>query len=114
LVPVEAYIAQQPSPGREMLDYLYQLFTRQDLKAKMSYGIPFYYGNKWVCYTNYRPQKGLEVCFTRAHEFTDPTGLLQAHNRKMIKGISYRHLTEIDEAALLLILEKALKLDQKT
>ncbi len=94
------------------MDYCYHLCTQQGLSPKLSYGIPFYYGQRWVCYTNNKPKAGMELCFTRGFEFEDPTGLLQAHGRKMIKGVTFKTLEEIDEPALLAILETAIRLDQ--
>lgn len=109
--PVDEYINQLPSPEREIADYLHQLFLNIELKPKLGFGLPFYYGHKWICYIHPLKTSGIELCFTRAHQFKDPTGLLQIKKRKQIKGITIMRLNEIDEGALLEILDAAMALD---
>lgn len=111
--PVSEYIHKLPSPEREIADYLHQLFIGLDLKPKLGFGLPFYYGKKWICYIHPLKTGGVELCFMRAHQFEDPTGLLQIKQRKQIKGITIMTLDEIDERALLKILDAAMVLDNE-
>jgi hypothetical protein len=109
--PVEKYILNQQGAERAILDYCHHFFTRAGLQPKLSYGLPFYYGVKWVCYCHPLKAGGVELCFTRAAEFTDPTGLLKLQKRKSIAGIIFKRLEDIPEKALLQILEAALAVD---
>lgn len=110
--PVDAYIYKCPSPEREIMAYLHHLFLKLQLKPKLSYGLPFYYGKRWLCYLHPLKEGGLELCFPRAQEFEDPTGLLQIKSRKRIKGITINNLNEINESAILKIVDVAIEIDQ--
>lgn len=102
-----------PAAQQELLGFLHHYFERQGLRSKIAYRIPFYYGKKWICYLN--PQKdgqSLELCFPRAHQFKDPTGLLQARGRKQIKGLLLKASEDIPLDAIQEILDQAQNLDQ--
>lgn len=111
MLPVEEYILTKPSPRREMLDYCYQLCLSHGLKPKLSYGIPFYFGKRRICYTNYHPQQGLEFCFIYGQKMIENKHLLKAKKRNEIMGITYKNLASIDEAILKVLLKEAIKLD---
>lgn len=111
--PVEEFILKCPGSQAEILGFLHQHFEGKGLSSKIAYHIPFYYGNKWVCYLNpLKDQHSVELCFTRAHQFSDPTGLLKSRQRKQIKGLILRSLETIPLQEIDQILELALKLDQ--
>ena len=110
---VEEYILKRPVIQQELLGFLHQHFESLGLHSKLSYGIPFYYGKKWICYMNpLKDQKSIELCFPRAHQFADPTGLLQIRGRKQIKGIYLDGEADIPLEEIQKILEAALILDQ--
>jgi len=113
LSPVEDYIYQADSPAKEIMDYLHGYFLRRELKAKISYGLPFYLARKRICYCNPQKSGGIELCFTEADQFTDPTGLLQIRDRKRMKGIYLRSLDTLPLKALDEITDAALSFDRK-
>lgn len=110
--PAESFIIGQVSPEREIMQYLHEIFVTTGLQPRLRYGIPMYYAKRWVCYLNPLKTGGIELAFTRAHAFADPTGLLQARGRKMVKGMILNNLAAIDEKAIRAILAAALALDR--
>lgn len=92
--------------------YLHGIFTQAGLKPRLRYGIPFYDGNKWICYLNPLKGGGVELVFVRGRDFVDPTGLLEGRGRKMVRGVIWRNLQEVPEEALREMLAAALILDQ--
>lgn len=112
--PIEDFIQKRPSEQRALFGFLHEQFEKAGLSGRLSYGIPFYHGRKWVCYLNPSHDLGLELAFTRADEFDDPTGLLKARNRKRIKGLMLRPDEDIPWEAIQSILAKAIDLDKKS
>lgn len=97
---------------RYLIEQLHQfLMTYPDIKGKIRFRVPFYDGNKWICYINPIKKNGVEVCFIRGFKL----GIrpqLEARKRTMVKGIS---VFKIDEEILSLIadvFEEALALDK--
>ncbi len=109
---VEEFILNYPGPQKEVLGFLHQHFEAAGLKAKIAYGLPFYDGRKWICYLHpLKNSSQTELCFTRAHQFEDPSGLLKARNRKQIKGLIIEDLESIPLEEINRILEAAIALD---
>lgn len=113
LSPVENFIFKSPSPAKEIMDFLHNYFLSKGLKSKISYGLPFYIGKKWICYCNPQKSGGIELCFTHAHQFTDPTGLLQIRDRKRMKGIYLTSLESLPLDALEEIVAAAMEWDAR-
>jgi hypothetical protein len=110
---VEDYILSRKEPVRSLLEYLHRLLLDYQLQPKIAYGIPMYYGHKWVCYLNPLKDDQLELAFPRAKEFTDPSGLLDFRDRKMVAGLILDPVEDLPIAAVKDILEAALALDQE-
>lgn len=109
------YIESVPEDQKTMMFYLYDLFMQADgVRSKLSYGLPFFYGNRWICYLNPGANGEVEVGFPRGHELANLNGLLQSRGRKMVKSVVYSSLEDIDEHALLESLAEALELDRTT
>ncbi len=113
LSPVENFIYKAESPAQEIMDFLHGYFLSKGLRAKLSYGLPFYFKTKRLCYCNPQKSGGIELCFTEADKFEDPTGLLQIRDRKRMKGIHLKSLETIPLEALEQILAVALQLDSQ-
>lgn len=109
------YIYEQPEPRRQLMLALHGwLIELPQLRAKISYGVPFYYGNSWVCYINpIKKNNHIELAFTRAHEFNDPTGLLQSNGRKQVKGIELSPTNDLPWEPLDEIMQVALDNDKR-
>jgi hypothetical protein len=115
MCPVEAFIAEQEEPLQELLDYLHSwLASHPEVRAKISYNIPFYYRKSWLCYLNpLRGSKAVELAFTRANELSNEQGLLDFRGRKQVGGIVLASLRDIPEAALQELFQEALLLDEQ-
>jgi hypothetical protein len=112
--PVEHFIASQEPQQQEMLYFLHAFMTQfPGVTAKLRYKIPFYYRHSWLCYLN--PKKGgaVELAFIRGNLLSNAQGLLQAHDRKMVRGITFSSLSDIPEGVLNEIFQEALLLDEE-
>jgi len=112
--PVEAYIFEQPSPKKEMLDYLHHLILgADDLQPKLSYRIPFYYRKSWVCYLNATNKTGVEFALCRANELASDFDILSFGKRAQVASVEFHTLEEIPEQELLECLQAAIELDER-
>ncbi len=111
--PAEEYILNFKGPQSEILAYLHQYFLKKGLEARISYGLPFYYGKRWVCYLKPNKDDSLDLSFTRANQFKDPTGLLQSRERRQISSIQLFSGNDIPIEAIDQIVAAALELDAK-
>ena len=98
----------------ELAFFIHQfILTYPGITSKISYGIPFYYGKKWICYLNITKQNQLEWAFTRAKEMKNKSGFLQFNGRKQVAGITLNNINELHEDILEELMQDALDLDQK-
>jgi len=110
---VEEYILKQDTHQREVMLYLHELFLRQyHLNPKIKYGIPFYFGNKWVCYLNPIKEGGLDLTFLRGFKLEGFDWILETRDRKMVKSLSIDPKESIDEKLIVQLMDAALLLDQ--
>lgn len=112
--PVEEYILKQKGAQQELLAFLHTHLVGKGLKAKIAYGLPFYYGKKWICYLKTNKDLSLDLSFTRAHQFEDPSGLLESRERRQIKSLVLKDLESLPYEAIDLCLEAAIALDEKS
>ncbi len=111
---VQDFIVRREEPQRSILRYFQSLLmSYPGVTSKISYGIPFYYRKSWICYLNPLKNGGMELGFTRGNELSNGQGLLEAKNRKQIRGISFLSIDDIPEVAVHEIINEALLLDEK-
>jgi len=110
--PVEDFIYQQEECVKEIMLYLHDLMLARDLRPKISFRIPMYYGKSWICYLNPLKKGGMELAFCRGNELANSSGILKSKGRKQIMGVSFYKLTDINEAAVIEILDEAILLDE--
>jgi hypothetical protein len=112
---VEDYILAQATPLKTLLllchDCLEQDFG---LKGKIRHGIPFYFGNHWVCYLNTIRGQKVEMAFLRAKEMRKHHADLDFKKRKMVGGISLSQDEPIDWESLKNILKEAVEIDKNS
>ena len=108
---ISTYIERQSTTQQEILHYLYDYFMSfPNISVKKRYGIPFYDQKTWVCYTNAHKKGGVELVFLKGRELSEyPT--LEANGRKMVKGILYKEVTDINLEILDPLWMEALALD---
>ena len=113
--PVEEYIYSQKGAQKDLMLHLHLwLLQTGNLKPKISYGIPFYYGKRWVCYLNPLKTGGVELAFTRGNELKNESGILNNKGRKLVYGIELESIEKIPHEALDEVLGEAIRLDQIT
>lgn len=67
------FIEERSGEQQAILIYLYELFLQwEGVRPRMAFGIPFFYGKKWICYLNPLKDGGVEVVFTRARSCPMP------------------------------------------
>lgn len=111
---VDQYIFKHRGAQKEVLLYFhFMLFEEFGLKPKISYGIPMYYGHKWVVYLNADQKEGVELSFTKGHLLKDPLNLLEGKGRKMVKSVKFYKLEEIPELEVKSIIKEAIEIDNK-
>ena len=83
------------------------------MTTKIAYRIPFYYRNKWVAYLNPIKPDGVELVFTQGFRMPNENGLLNDRGRKIVSGVSYQTVEEIQLEPLLEILDEAIRVDDQ-
>ena len=113
--PVELFILDLEAPQRDVFEYLHDLILSNypELTPKIRYKIPFYYRKSWICYLNPTKNGRVELAFLRGHELSNEQGLLQARNRKLVRGITFDSTISIPEEDLHEIIQEALLLDEE-
>jgi hypothetical protein len=109
---IDEYIYGHEGSARKIMLYLHDLMcSYPNIRAKISYKVPFYYGKSWICYLNPLKNGAVEMAFPRGYELSNVQGLLDSKGRKMVKGIEFRALKEIPEDSLREIINEAIILD---
>jgi hypothetical protein len=96
-----------------MLNYLDdRLANHHGLRSKVSYGLPMYSMQSWICYLHPLKKGGIELCFTRGIDLSNEQGLLKLRGRKQIAGVCFHHISEIEQQILDQIVQEAILLDE--
>lgn len=107
------FIDRYEGHQQEVLQHLHNLLVSfPDIEAKLRYKIPFYYRKSWVCYLNPIKKTGIELCFTRGNELSNEQGLLEARDRKQIRGVIFEKVADIPTETLMVVLQEAFLLDE--
>ena len=107
------FIDRYEGKQQEVLQYLHNLLVSfPDIEPKIRYKIPFYFRKSWICYLNPIKKKGIELCFTRGNELSNAQGLLEARDRKQIRGVIFETVEAIPEEILIEVLQEAFLLDE--
>lgn len=110
---VADYIADFTGRQKDLMEHLHKMLTIEfDLEPKLRYGIPFYYKKSWICYLNPLKADRLELAFLRGSELSNKQGLLEAKNRKMVKGIELYDLGSVQVRLLKEIIHEAILVDE--
>jgi|GEM_PF-581343 len=94
----EEYILEQKNENqRTMLLMAYEIVrsVSEKITVRLSFGVPFFYYNKGLCYLSTKKDGRVYIGFMRGKAMEDPAGILEAENRKVIRSISF--LTPDDE-----------------
>jgi len=95
-----------------LLQRLHAIITSlPGVEGRLTYNIPFYYRNTWICYLAPAKDGSVELSFTYGSELSNEQGLLDARGRKQVSGVVFRRLSDIPEDTLLEVLHEALLVD---
>lgn len=111
-----------PGEERIIVDVLRQIIKETlpgYCKEKISYNVPFFYGNRSIClvWPSTVPRGGIKsgvlLGFWYGNRLKDKDGYLTHGTNKQIFYKIYQSADEIDEDSLIKILKEAAKLDAK-
>ena len=106
------YIESQEDVQKDILLCLHDHLMGYDMKkVKLSYGLPFYSRNSWICYLSPKKEGNVELVFPRAIEIPSIHKFVDFKDRKIAGGITYNSIEEIDFEILSLILNEMILLD---
>lgn len=110
---VEEYMQAREEDICELMFCIHRhLLAIDGVSTKLSFKIPFYYKNSWICYLNPVKNGGIELCFLHGNKMENPNGLLEMRGRKQVAGI-YLHPTEdIPDAVFEVLIPEALRVDE--
>jgi len=112
---VEEFIWNYEGEQREIMLFLHnRLVSTFHLECKLSYKIPFYYFNSWICYFNPTKDNKVEFAFPRGNEPSNFQGILKSKGRKQVYGITYSSLKNIDKFLIDAVIREAILLDETT
>ncbi|WP_276374623.1 DUF1801 domain-containing protein [Chryseolinea sp. H1M3-3] len=109
-----------PEDEKIMVDVLRQIIVEtlpKYCKEKISYNVPFFYGNKGICiiWPASIPRggikKGVLLGFWYGHKLNGRDRFLCHGTNKQIFYKIYQHMDEIDERPIKRLLKEAIKLD---
>ena len=110
---VEHFIHQLNPVSRSIMTQLHQvLMDNPGVVAKIRYKVPFYYRKSWFCYLNPINGPGVELAFIRGRELSNAAGILQAKDRKMVRGVELYDPKKIPWKAVNSVVQEALILDE--
>jgi len=109
-----------PEDERIIVDVLRQIIkAHTNCKEKISYNVPYFYGNKGVCivYPSFIPRSGIKsgvlLGFWFGNRLKDADNYLTRGTNKKIFYKIFLSVAEIDEKAIVKLLKEAVKLDEK-
>ena len=112
MTPCHDYILDLTEPQQLVAQFLHDLLLEfPDLSCRITYGLPFFYRKKWVCYLNPMKDGSVELAFTRGHLLSNEQGLLESKGRKLVSSATFRQVEDIPVDALMEIIQEALLLD---
>jgi hypothetical protein len=110
-----------PENERIIVDILRQIvFTHlpSTFKEKLAFNVPFYYGNRRVCFIWPASVKGGGIRsgvlfgFTQGHKLIDSDNYLIHGTNKQVYYKIFQTIEEIDEMAISSVIKEAVELDQ--
>jgi hypothetical protein len=113
MTDTEQFIYQFDGSQRDIMLFFDRLLTADfGLRGKITYKIPFYYKESWICYLNPLKNGAIELAFTRGNELSNAQGLLQHKGRKQVRGIDLQNMGRIPVEPLEEIIHEAILLDE--
>ena len=74
------------------------MLAHPNIREQISWNTPFFYCFDHLCYLNaIKKTNVIEVCFAKGFHLSNEAGLLDAKNRKLVKGITFKNLQDYEE-----------------
>ena len=110
---IDDYIESKDNSIKLLLVHLRKIImlAHPNIREQISWNTPFFYCFDHLCYFSIiKKTKGVEVCFVKGFHLSNESGLLDAKDRKLVKGITFTSLTDYEEKeeAFLEILQEAI------
>ena len=109
---IDDYIESKDKSLKSLLAHIRRviMLAHPNIREQISWNTPFFYCFDHLCYFSViKKTKGVEVCFVKGFHLNNESGLLDAKDRKLVKGITFNDLTDYEEKeeAFLEILQEA-------
>ena len=114
---IDDYIESKDNSLKPLLAHIRKviMLSHPNIREQISWSVPFFYCFDYLCYMNVsKKTKGVEVCFAKGCQLNNESGLLEAKNRKLIKGITFNSLADYEEkeGTFLEILQEAVMFNE--
>jgi hypothetical protein len=114
---IDDYIESKDNSLKPLLSHLRKviMLAHPNIREQISWSLPFFYCFDHLCYLSItKKTKGVEVCFVKGFHLSNESGLLDAKDRKLVKGISFTDLADYKEKeeAFLEILQEAVMFNE--
>ncbi|MGS2727225.1 DUF1801 domain-containing protein [Psychroserpens sp. BH13MA-6] len=109
--PAESYILKQPEPYKSILLHLQMLMSYTFPQAEMLYKwrIPcFYVEGRPICYFN-QSKDFVDVGIWHASHLTAYEEHLVSENRKVVRSLRYKSLSDIDDELFIAVMREVAK-----
>ena len=97
---IDDYIESQDKSLKPLLIHLRKviMLAHSNIREKIAWSLPFFYSCDYLCYLSIsKKTKGIEVCFVKGFHLNNDSGLLDAKDRKLVKGITFTSLVDYEE-----------------
>lgn len=111
---LDNFILDIEGEQQRILMHLHSLLHQHhNLSPTMKYKIPFYEGNKWICYLNPIKKGGVELAFINGNQLSNDRCLLLAKNRKQVRCFEIYSIESCPDEAIETTILEAIDLDSK-
>ncbi|MCU0467874.1 MAG: DUF1801 domain-containing protein [Arcicella sp.] len=97
---IDDFIASKDITLRPLLHHIRKIImlAHPNIREQISWNTPFFYCLDHLCYFGViKKTKGVEVCFVKGFHLSNDSGLLDAKDRKLTKGITFSSLEDFQE-----------------
>ena len=110
---VEKRINRLPEGQFELALRVRELILAADpeMTEQLHFSTPFFSCRGWLCYLHLPEDGSLEVNFVKGNRLEDPHSLLEARNRKVVRGLVYRKAEDFGEELFVGFLKQAIELN---
>lgn len=106
--PVNDFMADLPADERQIMEILRSIIldTLPGVAERLSYGVPFYYLRRRVCYLwpsskhGSGAKEGVVLGFCRGNLLSNEDGLLQLADRKEVSNVVFTEVKQIHQQTI--------------